>query len=296
MDSGQMIEWHHLDKQKFFVITPSLFFIVRGFVYPFNLIKTRLFMQEKKSMYKGTLDAFTKIARYEGIRGLYKGYLVSSLGLISGQVYIVSYELFRSHLKGYRTEMKGLIAGGCATLLGQTITVPVDVISQHRMMAGQVKQWKHDKVNKMPSTVEIVRKILKSQGPRGLFKGYVVSLLTYGPNSALWWFFYSGGYNKAVQADLLDILPKSLVQAAVGMCSATLTSILTNPMDVLRTRYQLEKSNSLRATLENFIRNEGFGGITKGLSARLASSLPTAAIMVTTYEWAKRASLKENYM
>lgn len=246
MDSGQMIEWHQLDKQKFLILAPSFFLVVRALVYPFNLIKTRLFMQERKSIYTGTINAFIKILQYEGVRGLYRGYLFNSFGLISGQVYIVTYELVRSRLHGYRTEVKGLVAGGFATLMGQTVTVPVDVITQHRMMAGQVHQWtkkkgvvKDGSAPKLPNAIDITRKILKYQGVRGLFKGYHISLLTYAPNSALWWSFYSGGFHRAAQSGLLDILPLPLVQATVGVTSAVMAAVLTNPMDVLRTRYQV---------------------------------------------------------
>lgn len=35
-------------------------------------------------------------------------------------------------------------------------------------------------------------------------------------------------------------------------------------------------------------------GFTKGLSARLAASIPAAALLVTTYELVKRLSLKED--
>lgn len=56
---------------------------------------------------------------------------------------------------------------------------------------------------------------------------------------------------------------------------------------------QLEKSNSLRATVRGFVEKEGIRGVTKGLSARLGASIPTAAIMVTSYEWVKRTSLKQ---
>lgn len=254
-----MIEWQHLDKQKFFIFAPSLFMFVRALVYPFNLIKTRLFMQEKKSMYKGTLDAFYKIAKYEGIRGLYRGYIVSSFGLISGQVYIITYELVRSRLHGYRTELKGLIAGGFATLMGQTILVPVDIISQHRMMSGQIHQWKkgvEPKPKRLPSTFDVVKNILKKQGPRGFFKGYSISLMTYAPNSALWWSFYSGGFQKAAEHGLLERVPLPLVQASVGMCSAALASFLTNPMDVLRTRYQVRIY--IHYTIKNFRSNDTY--------------------------------------
>lgn len=67
-------------------------------------------------------------------------------------------------------------------------------------------------------------------------------------------------------------------------------------MSHLSFTFQLEKNNSIQDTFKSFIKKEGFSGITKGLSARLASTIPTAAIMVTTYEYVKRLSLKDNYL
>jgi len=62
----------------------SLFF-VRGTVHPLSLVKTRLQMQRnhvkgaleasgdyRHARYKGTFDAFSKIVRHEGVRGLFK--------------------------------------------------------------------------------------------------------------------------------------------------------------------------------------------------------------------------------
>ena len=243
METGQMIEWEHLDKAKFLTLGPLLAVGVRGAVYPFSLIKTRLFMQDKRSIYNGTWDAFKKILRYEGVKGLYKGFGVSLYGILSGQMYIVTYELTRSHLHGYRTEVKGLIAGGVATLVAQTVTVPIDIISQHRMMAGQVQQWKKGCEDipkpRLPSAYNIAKKIARTEGPRGFFKGYTLSLLTYAPNSALWWSFYSGGFQKAAEMGLLETLPLPLVQVFVGICSATVAATITNPADIIRTRYQV---------------------------------------------------------
>lgn len=41
------------------------------------------------ALYRGTLDAFYKIARYEGFRALYKGFLPATLGIGAGQMYVV---------------------------------------------------------------------------------------------------------------------------------------------------------------------------------------------------------------
>jgi len=261
LKAGQMIEWHDLDKRKFYVIGPSCFILVRGFLYPFNLIKTRLFMQQKASHYSGTFDAFRKVVRHEGFRGLYKGFMVSSFGMLSGQLYITTYEVVRSRMNSYPSEMKGLVAGACATLVGQTVTVPIDVVSQIMMMQGQsvssqappphrehyilvknvdyVIPRRDTGKLKLKGAVSIVRDIVGQKGVQGLYRGYLVSLLTYAPNSALWWAAYTGFYQRVVLSEVLDKLPLPVLQALCGMAGGLLAAVLTNPLDVFRTRYQV---------------------------------------------------------
>lgn len=244
-----------MDKKRFYVFGPGLFMVVRGFIYPFNLIKIRLFMQEQKSLYSGTFDAFRKIVRCEGFRGLYKGFMFSSLGMISGQLYLTTYEVVRSYLSDYRPELRGLIAGATATLVGQSVTVPIDVVTQIMMMQGQVVSTGSRQSSsyiivknvdyiiprretiKLRGAASIVSEIIHREGLRGLYRGYHVSLLTYAPNSALWWACYAGFYRKAMQLFPTGSIP--LVQASCGVCSGLLTATLINPMDVFRTRYQV---------------------------------------------------------
>lgn len=258
LHAGQMIEWKDLDKKKFYVIGPSFFMLVRGLIYPFNLIKTRLFVQQQTNVYNGTADAFRKIIQLEGLQGLYKGFLFSTFGMISGQLYITTYEVVRSQLKGYRSEIKGLIAGGVATLAGQTVTVPIDVVSQIMMMQGQVVKRgvaqyvvvknvdyiipQKEGTIKLKGALNIMKDILQQEGIQGLYRGYHVSLLTYAPNSALWWSFYTGFFRKSMESDFLasSKVPVPVIQALCGTCSALVASTLTNPLDVFRTRYQVE--------------------------------------------------------
>ena len=55
---------------------------------------------------------------------------------------------------------------------------------------------------------------------------------------------------------------------------------------------QLEETQSIKATLQRFWRDEGIRGLKKGLSARIISSTSTSAILVVSYEWVKRMSLR----
>lgn len=175
---------------------------IRATVYPATLIRTRLQVQRGKSLYSGTFDAFFKILQAEGVRGLYRGFMVNTFTLISGQAYITTYELVRKYVSQYSEDntVKSLVAGGSASLVAQSITVPIDVVSQHLMMQGQGEHLTRFRLSSNTETGKakkvfgqtrnIMAQIFAADGFRGFYRGYVASLLTYIPNSAVWWPFY----------------------------------------------------------------------------------------------------------
>ncbi|XP_048449746.1 solute carrier family 25 member 44-like [Rhincodon typus] len=192
-----IIEWQDLDKRKFYVFGVLMTMAIRISVYPFTLIRTRLQVQRGKSLYTGTFDAFAKIVRAEGISGLYRGFLVNTFTLVSGQCYVTTYELTRQYVSRYSESntVKSLIAGGSASLVAQSITVPIDILSQHLMVQGQAMgRFRETSRGRAAGTMgrakDVVVEILRLDGPRGFYRGYAASLLTYIPNSALWWPFY----------------------------------------------------------------------------------------------------------
>lgn len=277
----------------------------RASVYPASLIRTRLQVQKGASpLYSGTLDAFCKILRAEGVRGLYRGFLLNTLTLASGQAYITTYELVRQYVSQYRPSntLKSVLAGGAASLVAQTITVPVDVVSQQLMMQGQGQHLTRFKVKpKMAlaasgwptfgQTRDITLQIFAADGLRGFYRGYVASLLTYIPNSALWWPFYHF-YTEQLSVMAPSQCPHLLLQAVAGPMAAATASTITNPMDVVRARVQVEGRSSVVETFRQLLREEGGRGLTKGLSARIVSSLPTSLLVVLGYETLKRLSLR----
>lgn len=200
----QIIEWEDLDKRKFYSLGVFMTLTTRATVYPASLIRTRLQVQKGKSLYSGTFDAFCKVLRSEGVFGLYRGFMVNTFTLVAGQAYITTYELVRKYVSHYSPSntVKSVVAGGAASLVAQTITVPIDVVSQHLMMQGQGEHLTRFKAKpKMilaaskrrltfGQTLDITMQIFAADGFRGFYRGYVATLLTYIPNSALWWPFY----------------------------------------------------------------------------------------------------------
>lgn len=253
MDSApfiRTIEWDMMDKRKFFPLSMLSSFSVRCCLYPLTVIKTQLQVQFRNDIYKGMIDCGCKIFQNEGVSGLYRGFWISSFQLVSGVFYISTYESVRHMLtqNGAGPRVKALIGGGCASLVGQTIIVPIDVISQHLMVLGMGSQTKGEinplgikynpKMSRLKLSLDISREIIKRDGFRGFYRGYTASLLAYVPNSAMWWAFYH-----LYQDELYRVMPpwvsQLFIQCVAGSFGGFTTTIITNPLDIVRARLQV---------------------------------------------------------
>lgn len=287
-ETVKVIEWEHLDKTKFYIIGPTLFVGIRALLYPPNLVKTRLQVQKKRALYNGTWDAFRNILKIEGIRGLYKGYMISNFSVISGQLYITTYELIRQRTSRYNLALRGFLAGGCASIVGQIVTVPTDIISQKLMVQGLGRCQSSYKAK---GAMAIIQEIMRTQGPYGFYRGFSISLMTYGPTSGVWWGAY-GTYLGIVGNFVPDGTPHIIVQGMSGPLAGLTAATATNPLDVLRTRLQVGGGHSVVLVFKELIREEGILGIYKGLSARITTMMPSSLLITLGYETIKKLSLR----
>ncbi|CAD7084908.1 unnamed protein product [Hermetia illucens] len=300
------IEWDMMNKTKFFPLSILSSFTVRCCLYPLTVIKTQLQVQFRNDLYKGMIDAGCKIYKAEGFSGLYRGFWISSFQIISGVFYISTYENVRHLLGQLHTgpRIKALVAGGCASLVGQTIIVPFDVISQHVMVLGMAAQGKGE-VNPLgirydPSrgrlqiSIDIARRILATDGVKGFYRGYVASLMAYVPNSAMWWGFYHLYQDELYKITPLWV-PQLAIQGVAGSFGGFTTTILTNPLDILRARLQVQRIDSMKTAFRELWMEEKLNIFCKGLTARLVQSAAQSFSIILGYETIKRISVNEQY-
>jgi len=146
-----------------------------------------------------------------------------------------------------------------------------------------------------------VRLICAAEGIRGMYRGYWLSVLgIYAPYSAIWWAVYS-----TTKQRVMTYLPRGntlsdmSVEGVCGMLSAVTGAVLTNPLDVVKTRLQVceRESSGHRPTVLNIIRTlwreEGLGALGKGGYARALAVAPHSFIYIVVYERVKQLSFTQ---
>jgi len=302
------IEWEMLDKKRFYPLSMMSSFTVRCFLYPLTLIRTRLQVQHKNALYKGTFDAFRQISANEGYRGLYRGFWISAFQVVSGVCYVSTYEgvrhmLDRNGIKDMK--VKALVGGSCASVVGQTVIVPFDVISQHLMVLGIAPRAQGGDMMANPLAIntegrtkfqiscDITRTIYQRDGLRGFYRGYIAALCNYVPSSASWWTFYCV-YQELGTAAAPAYTPHTAVQCCAAVLSGCTTSLLTNPLDLVRTRVQVQR-RTIPETVRLLWQTERFNIFKKGLTARMTSSCIYSLAVIFGYETVKKMAVLPEY-
>lgn len=229
----RQVEWDHMHKWKYFMYNSAFMFSLEAVLYPAAVVRTRLQVQRTDKLYKSTWDAFGKISKFEGIRGLYRGFLVRQLGIFTGGVYFTTYEITRKKLSSFDEASRGFIAGFVAAVIEQCVGNPIQVVTQKRMLEGQIPGQ-----TKLKGAGRIVFDVLNKQGPKGLYRGFLASLFAMGLDSALWWAWY-GVFLEAVGQNVPEGASHIAVQATAGALSGFATTVIGNPLDVIKTRIQV---------------------------------------------------------
>lgn len=287
------VDWHMLDKSRFFVLGAALFSAVSGALYPAVVLKTR--QQVSVATTRCTDLAFIMLRR-EGLKSFYRGFGTSLLGTLPARaLYMTALEVTKTSVSGAGVRIglsdaatvavSSAAAGLSASIAAQLVWTPVDVVSQRLMVAGT------------PLTgADCLKKIVCRDGVKGLYRGFGVSIMTYAPSSALWWGSYSLAHR--VICGLSDKKEAAVAELGVQGVSAAVASgisaLVTTPLDTVKTRMQVAEgeSRTVAQTVVGLVREGGIRACYRGIGPRWASMSLSSATMVTTYELLKKLSTK----
>ncbi|EFJ49371.1 mitochondrial substrate carrier [Volvox carteri f. nagariensis] len=337
---AEEVDWDRLDKNKFFLYGAGMFSGVTLTLYPLSVIKTKqMTLPGISGGFQGVKQTASTIMRIEGIPGFYRGFGTVMFGTIPARsVYLTTLEWTKSEVAKVVGDLglTGPVAAGVANFAGgavaslatQSVTVPIDVISQKQMM---------------------VRLILKEEGIGGLYRGFGASVATFVPSSAVWWGAY-GTYQKliwalryhspgeaggGVAAAAAVAVPGDgaaatavpggqppvghstgevvAVQTLSSVLAGFTSGLLTTPVDLVKpalhpamcpqlygalaTRIQVSyKHDGATPTFgevaRQIMREDGVGGFLRGAVPRMLNASLWGTCMVTVYEYLKRTCAK----
>ena len=138
--------------------------------------------------YSGTWDALKKVYKYEGMLGLYRGFIPGLLGVSHGAVQLAAYEEMK---KFYLTRHKlpadhnlgtlqYLTCAALSKLLAASITYP-DQVVRARLQDQHVNY---------EGVLDVVKKTWRYESYLGFYKGFSAYLLHVTPNICIVFFIY----------------------------------------------------------------------------------------------------------
>lgn len=159
---------------------------------PIWVVKTRIQTQHmgvkmgangSTKLYKGTIDALVRIAREEGIGGLYSGFLPSLLGVMHVVIQFPLYEKMKYSFANRRhnretdelTAGELIVASALSKMVASTATYPHEVVRSHMHVAGS---------GALKDFTATCGAIMREEGLSGFYRGCVTNLLRTTPAAA----------------------------------------------------------------------------------------------------------------
>jgi len=148
------------------------------FVYSLDFARTKLANDTKSGAkggareYSGLVDVYRKTLKSDGIQGLYRGFVISCVGIIVYRgCYFGFYDSLKPVLLG---EDAGVLASFClgyaVTVTSGLISYPIDTIRRRMMMtSGQAVKYK--------GSIDCTMQILKNEGFMSMMKGAGANIL-----------------------------------------------------------------------------------------------------------------------
>jgi len=159
---------------------------------PIWVVKTRLCLQSTSNattiQYRGLVDALVKIARTEGLKGLYSGFVPGLFGVSHGAIQFMVYEDFKKKYQNYYSlpsdskfgNLEYLTFAALSKLVAAGTTYPYQVI-RARLQDPAIAYY---------GSRDCIKKTYTGEGVQGFYKGLAPNLLRVVPATMITFLVY----------------------------------------------------------------------------------------------------------
>lgn len=247
-------------------------------------------LQLRGSAFKGPLQVLrTAAATRGGVLALWHGWAAACFGSsLSSSVFFGAYETAKA--VGAPPPVATLVGNALSSL----VLVPKEVVKS-RLQAGAPG-----------STLHVFTAALRERGVRGLYAGYMSTLLRNAPSNVISFSAYEA--LKHVQLRMAASRPGGAggdegtlspgASLATGAVAGALAATATHPLDLVKTRLMTQGVRGpsgadlyrgVASTLRTVVRDEGVRGLGRGLRVRLLYNVLFTSLGLTCFEAFKRA-------
>ncbi|ERN06479.1 S-adenosylmethionine carrier 1, chloroplastic/mitochondrial isoform X1 [Amborella trichopoda] len=288
-----------------------------GIMHPIDTLKTRLQSSAIIDGCKGQksiLQMVRTVWTADGLRGFYRGIAPGLTGsLATGATYFGVIESTKKWVEEMHPNLGGhwahFIAGGVGDTLGSFVYVPCEVMKQRMQVQGTRKSWSavlakenicHKSGEQMygyySGMFQAACSIRKQQGLRGLYAGYGSTLVRDVPFAGLMVMFYEALKDFAEYSKKRWLLYptsysyNSIEGLILGGLAGGVSAYLTTPLDVIKTRLQVQGSSPVRYkgwsdAVRRIWLMEGAKGFFRGSVPRIIWYVPASALTFMAVEF-----------
>ncbi|KAK5660649.1 hypothetical protein OQA88_12013 [Cercophora sp. LCS_1] len=259
--------------------------------YPLITLSTRAQVESKRAE-TAFLAAVQKIVAREGVSGLYSGLSSALFGIsVTNFVYYYWYEWTRAFFENAAakagraskklTTVESMIAGAIAGSATVILTNPIWVVNTRmttRKADAEDEALPGVEKKKKLSTLGTLLNLLKTEGPQALFAG-VVPALVLVINPILQYTLFEQMKN-AVEKKRRVTPTVAFFLGALGKLFAT---SVTYPYITVKSQMHVskqgEKKEGMMEAINRVVKEEGYGGLYRGIGPKVTQSVITAAFL-----------------
>lgn len=225
-------------------------FIEACICYPTEFIKTQLQLQSKSAPeYKGIMDCARKTVAANGFMGLYRGAAPLVIGSSFKQA--ARWTGYTHVANMFKDEQGEISIGGrmFAGFCGGTSEAILAVTPIETLKTRVTDDMRRGTKN-YSGSLDACVKILKSEGPGGLYRGVAPTIAKQGTNQMVR-FPVQHFLMKAMVGDDKEKMKSPIINGIAGAGAGAVSVLLTMPQDTIKTRMQGEEAKKLyKGTLD----------------------------------------------
>lgn len=245
------------------------------FMFPLDTLKTRL--QSGKS--RRLKEEIRAIFLSERFAHFYRGCVpILASAVPAHAAYFGVYEAAKRTVGESFTGIT--ISASFATIAHDTITTPFDVVKQRMQM---------DEHRHFASSVDCAKRLMQTSGYLSFFRSLPTTIAMNIPFYSTHWLVYERILSRLGGGDTRDYEHElSWEYLVAGSLAGAAASIVSFPLDTVKTHLQLSLGTTVSQTVKNIFMSRGVRGLFSGVSAKAAHTSISGAIVMVTYENLKK--------